>query len=883
MATGNKCVDGLVKTGKLSEQEAKKAIRAIKRTAERRARNTDGNLTKALEEIEQEMVMMEEAFAKNAEANSLRNLRAKARAVNKITENLGEKGGHKTIGEGFRAFFEGGAKVVDSISLSIDRLTKVTHQQWLSGLVTDLESAGVFKELRKGKHEKDIFIELGELGKELGVPGDSGNPIAQKIAKIIHNHTNMMVNRQNRAGAFIQKLPGWIIRQTHDRQAIRRLGNESVSRRNFSQTASRVAWKKFVRPLLDEEKTFKGADADEFLDNVHEGLYTTMHGPDTEAQMTYRSIFPALNATQKGKTRVLHFKDAESAYAYNKQLGINNLADTLLSDIFFRARNVTLLEQLGPNPELTFDAIKRELAERVRGREDAALQMDSLNDPRIEMLYNEVLGKNDSPANTTFHRIMANVRAVVRMAKMGGVAITAMTDRGFFQSGAAYNGISMMDAFRAQMLGVMPRTPFEKARLRAMGVAIDGMMGNSVARFTLNDGVSGMLGRVERRFFDINFLNWVTDNGKASAAELLVHTLGENSHRSWASLAKSNADIHRNLQLYGIGEAEWTVVKTLAARTKDKSKHFLFPERMQNLAKQESPVRVDEWKEFDTWELPQGDPLGDYMTAHGYDPANPNSRVNVATDLENRMRSFISDQVDTWIPTAGLAERKWMTMSTKSGTPQGEALRSIMMFKSFPIAIMNRVMKRDIYGRGANSMAEWITSDRKGLFWMANTIAMTSALGYMSGAIKDMLKGREPKALIKNGSIQWEVWLDAMKRGGGAGMMGDVLFQEYDRGVRGFINNLSGPIVGQMDPLASAASGAVRGKNTSPTAMRLMRDNLPFANLFYVRPILDYLVFWNLQEMFQPGSLQDIEKRMERDFGQEFLPIVQGRREELKR
>jgi hypothetical protein len=46
-------------------------------------------------------------------------------------------------------------------------------------------------------------------------------------------------------------------------------------------------------------------------------------------------------------------------------------------------------------------------------------------------------------------------------------------------------------------------------------------------------------------------------------------------------------------------------------------------------------------------------------------------------------------------------------------------------------------------------------------------------------------------------------------------------------------------------------------------AGKFFQNNTPYINLFYIRPVLDYFIFWNLQEMLAPGSLEKMEKAVE--------------------
>ena len=51
---------------------------------------------------------------------------------------------------------------------------------------------------------------------------------------------------------------------------------------------------------------------------------------------------------------------------------------------------------------------------------------------------------------------------------------------------------------------------------------------------------------------------------------------------------------------------------------------------------------------------------------------------------------------------------------------------------------------------------------------------------------------------------------------------------------------------------------------------KLMKSNTPFANTLYIRPLVDYLITWRMQELASPGYLSRMESRAERDRGAEF-------------
>jgi hypothetical protein len=156
---------------------------------------------------------------------------------------------------------------------------------------------------------------------------------------------------------------------------------------------------------------------------------------------------------------------------------------------------------------------------------------------------------------------------------------------------------------------------------------------------------------------------------------------------------------------------------------------------------------------------------------------------------------------------------------------------------------------------------------------MVQMVALATIGGYLSGAVKDMLKGRTPKPLIDRdtGGINTKTLNDAALRGGGLGILGDLLFNEYDRQYQSFLGTAAGPVVGQLDPLANIITKVRQGEEAGPETVKFIQNNLPLANLFYIRPVLDYLLFWNLQEALSPGSLRRTEKKVEEVNQQKFF------------
>lgn len=70
--------------------------------------------------------------------------------------------------------------------------------------------------------------------------------------------------------------------------------------------------------------------------------------------------------------------------------------------------------------------------------------------------------------------------------------------------------------------------------------------------------------------------------------------------------------------------------------------------------------------------------------------------------------------------------------------------------------------------------------------------------------------------------------------------------------------------------LTLGTADAPKGKTFEMNLLQEARRELPFGNLFYTRAALDYLVFYRLQEMMNPGYLRRYQQGIQQNQGQKF-------------
>jgi hypothetical protein len=845
------CPPKVSKVAGVPEKDAALILDKLRRAATERAKRDGTTLDHALREIAGEMKKTEELVAQIKKRNILLDIKARKNITGYVSK-------FPTIGEGLLAFLEGTQKVREGGRLSVDLQSHSIHGKYIGRLVAGLEKEGLLGDFRSGKLSRDIYTEMEQLSLEEGIPGSSGSPEAMKIAKILNDITDEMVSRQNRAGAYISKVPGYVIRQTHDVGEIRKAGGLGPGQKKKSY----AAWQAFVMPLLDPEKTYAGRDPELFLRNVHDALYSGIHGeiPD-EVIISGIRANPSISASKDNT--VLHFKDADSAWKYNQKFGIRDLKAQIFSDIFYRSRSIALMENMGPSGVANWESTIRELQLIAREGPESAAQSDSLRTWKLQAALDTVTGKSDIPVNFTLARNVNVARSLTILSKMGGVVISSLSDKVFMNSELAHQGLGMIDRWIGQLRQFAIRSDDEKRTLRLMGVALDGVVGNTVSRYTMHSTMTGAMHALQQKMFDLNFLNWWTDSNKAAAAELMSAHLGEHAGMTHAELPH---ELSRLLSLYDITPARWDAIRSTAyfkeapdyrnvevvnRHDDENTTKIITPDQLRNVPDE----TIDKL-------------LGDQK------PTVAN-RLRERDRLDTQLRAYYRDRVDIAVPTPGAAEKKYATWGgMRPGTPWGEAARLIMMFKSFPITIMTRVLGREVYGSGSDTLGHWLMNDHRGKFHTAQLIAMLTIAGYMSSAIRDALKGRTPRRLVEDdGTINYSTLQDAAARGGGLGIMGDYLLNDYDRGYRNALSQAAGPVLGQIDPLADAFTRAKRGEFDSALDKtgKLALDNTPFINLFYMRPALDYLIFWNMQEAMTPGSLKRLEHAVEQKNHQGFF------------
>lgn len=721
--------------------------------------------------------------------------------------------------EGLKALNVGSQMGREIGRLSVSARQRALSAELMGGMIGKLKQAEL-EPFVKGQIDEAIAIEMFEL-RDGGTPGRSKIPEAQAIAKILNEAQEAARVMQNDAGALIRKLPGYIINQSHayDMFKLRRADPDYLLRR--------------MTETFGTEDTLKGADAREFFESVRDSLRSGIHmkldGAGPEGGSPFKGAFNVAKAASQ--ERVLHAASPEAFYSFFKEFGHGTLLEAVASGLHRAADNTGLMQVWGTNPRMAFDNLKRELAENYRNRPELA---DKVLSEAREWEFKEVNGETRMVGNATLAQVGSGIRALQTISKLGGAVVSAVTDIPLQALTLRYNGENMLSAWGktlgTRMAGLSPAERTEFADL--MGVAMDSFMGTYAARFDAGDSVPGHMTKATNLFFRLNLLNWWTDGWKVTTSAVLSRNLASKAGMPFAEIGE---DLNRALGLYGIGEREWAALgksaKNVGGRT------YITPDG------------VDMLPDSVIAEMQGGGKLTDAQVRRA------------RAELRQKLHGYILDQVDYAVLTPDAGTRAMLNLGTKRGTVVGEAMRLLMQFKSFPTAVIQKTWGREIYGRGANSVAEGVSQNLGGI---AHLISMSIVFGYAAIAAKDILKGREPRD-----PTDPKTWIASFIQGGGGGIYADFIFGQYTRFGQSPLATLGGPTVGSIEQILKLWGRLREGDDVAAGAFQAIMSHMPFANLFYTRMALDYMILYDIQEALNPGSLVRMERRIEEQNNQQ--------------
>jgi hypothetical protein len=244
-----------------------------------------------------------------------------------------------------------------------------------------------------------------------------------------------------------------------------------------------------------------------------------------------------------------------------------------------------------------------------------------------------------------------------------------------------------------------------------------------------------------------------------------------------------------------------------------------------------------------------------------------------AREIATKVLALIRDETAHAVIQPDLVTQTARTFNgTQAGTGLGELARAVMLFKSFPFAMITRHWRRMVDAPVVSDGSAPVMANR--LAYGGGLILSTTALGAISVQALQVLRGQDPHDMTGPHALKF--WLLAFATGGGAGFYSDLLTRDSteDRGAWDAVGKtLGGPVIGDVAELYSLTKGnvdqALAGKPThaGAEALRFAQGHAPLINLWYAKAAVDHTVMHHLQENLSPGYLEKMRRRAEKEWG----------------
>lgn len=679
---------------------------------------------------------------------------------------------------------------------------------------------------------------------------------AQEMGRLLSDIAVKYRDVANNLGADIGHYEGWTPR-SHDVEKI---------------AGRKAEWKSFMQKNLNIKRTFgtdslSASEIDHALEVLYAEATTGIRG-ELDLSTMVKNL-PSNLAKKISQARELHFVDAMSELKYAKDFGsTSNIVEAMNGHYGSRARQISLLEKLGPNPESTLRGIARHFREQHKMKDTPqardlikALDEDGIISRKSPIGSALMYAMGNSSENTNMMKYGANIRAWNSLTMLGSSTLSQTTDfvhvaneKRMLEGGNTLS--AWIDTFKEYA------TKNKDAQEVAgyLGVMVDGMLADSMNRFDVANDFKTNVDGLNNKLFKIIGVDWHTKKLKKGAVTMYAKEMADNIDRPWVKIHPQMRE--RLIQYGGMDQQKWDFFRRLDPIEFGESKIFS-PDSIDKLD-------LSEFEEFIPKDY-QGKPgFVDSFVPEALKIWEDNKRFELQkakTSLSNSLRSYFYESVKNNVLEPDARTKRLMYRGYKAGTPAGEALRLISQFKTFTYLYMDRSLGGQRY-----------KTDKNDSFGAYQFMASTLVLGGLAAALKDLAKGQEPKD-----PRLAQTWIQAAAQSGGAGIMGDFLQGAMGRTGATFVETFAGPTLSRVGSIATVGGKALNQVYKSASGedadyKGLLSDSIdqgkrliPFNNVFYTRAMADFLVWNNIKEALEPGSIRRNEKRLKKEFNQKYI------------
>lgn len=527
-------------------------------------------------------------------------------------------------------------------------------------------------------------------------------------------------------------------------------------------------------------------------------------------------------AMRHSSSRFYHFKDADSFLAYNREFGFGDegLFNVMMGHISTMARDIALMQELGPKPEA------------MMARMNMMIEADGAGPQAVRTtqgMYDVLAGRNGYNGKLPFwyDSVLVPLQNWQRAALLQGTPISAMTDSFYIAYTAKMNGLKATRVLGEYMKQLNPASSEDRRIARRIAVISGAANGISISKAMRADdyGSKRLTGWLAQFTNSATGLGAMTDGARASIPLGTMGFMAESKAlgHTWTDM---NPVMQEALRRWDMGPVEFAEIMQAKPHVEGEA-DFIRPEDVALSGFSNTARKYEMW-------------IQDMMQ-----------------DASNEPR-LLTRAISTG---AVLGE-------ARPGTVLRATASSLMMFKSFGVTV---ILNHTLPALQAAATARGL--DR--ISRIAPLIIGTTIMGALSIQARQVIYGGEPRDMDAP-----KFWASASLQGGGFGILGDFFLGDYSRHNQSLESTLAGPLVG----FASDALRVTKGnfdRTLDPDqeskfladAWQFLRKEMPLTRLWYMRMVTERMLLDQAERMIDPNfdkRMRRLENKMRKQNGQEF-------------
>jgi hypothetical protein len=496
-------------------------------------------------------------------------------------------------GEGFLAIL--GNSLVDrwnsknGVAAHVSAKTK----KYVMGVQSKIIKEGLEGVAKDPAIQKDLFLAMNELSLEApdNAKLSNMNPQVVKLAKILGDAQETARLEANKAGAWITKRAGFVMRRVHDSVRIRNAAGEDVAGNDIK--AHFKAWRDFVDERLDWQKmsrTILPENRGKFLREIWTQFSAGAHVSFSDGGQKDFSVGGKNMAKGLSQGRVFEFKTPEAEFEYNQKFGNpDGVIGNIMQGLQKVARDTAIMERLGPNAEMNLKAVAKEIrAEIARIDPDKLTKFDKKFNNLMDNLWTKITGTADRPTNLMSAKIQAGFRGTFSAGDLSSASLASVLGDlpsaagmlnygGERSTGGMFGNMAYLIKSHIDSFGTNKTERFLAAT--DVGIMLDSL---GTVTHMLGDEVAtpGFLHKLLQNMFKWTGLTRLQDNIRFATAEKVGARYAAYADMAYKDLPEGMSAM---LRQFGVNEKGWDAWRSAEKIERKGGYSVLGPDAIDNL------------------------------------------------------------------------------------------------------------------------------------------------------------------------------------------------------------------------------------------------------------------------------------------------------------